>query len=67
MAELEPKRVGDQFFVRARLEGIATALAVPNLTNRQIDQLEELARLMVQDIENDENEKTYDNMIDSTR
>jgi len=56
VAELEPKTVADQFFVRARLEGIATSLAVPNLTTRQIDQLEELARQMVLDIENDDNE-----------
>lgn len=56
VAELDPKRVSDQFFVRARLEGIATSLAVPNLTNRQIDQLEELARQMVDDINTDDNE-----------
>ncbi len=56
VAELEPKRVADQFFVRARLEGIATSLAVPNLTTRQIDQLGELAKMMVQDIESDDNE-----------
>lgn len=56
VAELEPKIVADQFFVRARLEGIATKLAVPNLTTRQIDQLEDLARQMVDDIQNDDNE-----------
>ncbi len=56
VASLEPKRVADQFFVRARLEGIATSLAVPNMTTRQIDQLEELASMMVKDIEKDDNE-----------
>lgn len=56
VAELEPKIVADQFFVRARLEGIATKLAVPNLTTRQIDQLEDLARQMVDDIQKDDNE-----------
>ncbi|MBT3556669.1 MAG: GntR family transcriptional regulator [Rhodospirillales bacterium] len=56
VADLEPKRVADQFFVRARLEGIATMLATPNMTNGQIDQLEELARQMVEDIEKDDNE-----------
>lgn len=56
VAELDPKRVADQFFVRARLEGIATALAAPNLTTRQIDQLEELARQMVDDIKAGDNE-----------
>lgn len=56
VADMEPKRVADQFFVRARLESIATSLAVPNMTTRQIDQLEELARLMVGDIKKDDNE-----------
>jgi DNA-binding GntR family transcriptional regulator len=57
VADLEPKRVADQFFVRARLEGIATSLAVPNMTTGQIDQLEKLAQQMVKDIENGDNEK----------
>ncbi len=56
IAELDPKRVADQFFLRARLEGIATELAVPNLTLTQIDELDALARSMVQDIENGSNE-----------
>jgi DNA-binding GntR family transcriptional regulator len=56
VAELDPKRVADQFFLRARLEGIATELAVPNLTATQIDELETLAHMMVRDIETGSNE-----------
>jgi DNA-binding GntR family transcriptional regulator len=56
VAELEPKRVADQFFLRARLEGIATSLAVPNLTASQIDELETLASMMDRDIESGSNE-----------
>jgi DNA-binding GntR family transcriptional regulator len=56
VAELDPKRVADQFFLRARLEGIATELAVPNLTSDQIDELDALARSMEQDIETGNNE-----------
>jgi DNA-binding GntR family transcriptional regulator len=56
VAELDPKRVADQFFVRARLEGIATELAVPNLTNTQIDELETLAHMMERDIDTGGNE-----------
>jgi DNA-binding GntR family transcriptional regulator len=56
VAELDPKRVTDQFFLRARLEGIATELAVPNLTATQIDELETLAHMMVRDIETGSNE-----------
>lgn len=56
VAELDPKQVADQFFVRARLESIATQLAVSNLTSPQIDELESLARMMVRDIENGDNE-----------
>ena len=56
VAELDPKRVADQFFVRARLEGIATELAVPNMTAREIDELEALAQMMEGDIENANNE-----------
>ena len=56
VAELDPKRVADQFFVRARLEGIATELAVPNMTAREIDELEALAQMMEGDIENGNNE-----------
>ena len=56
VAELEPKRVADQFFLRARLEGIATQLAVPNLTASQIDELEALASMMEGDIETGSNE-----------
>ncbi len=56
VADMEPQRVADQFFVRARLEGIATTLAVPNMTTAQIDQLEELANLMVTDIRKEDNE-----------
>ncbi|MFT5115184.1 MAG: DNA-binding GntR family transcriptional regulator [Parasphingorhabdus sp.] len=56
VAELDPKRVADQFFLRARLEGIATELAVPNLTAAQIDELEALADMMVKDIETGSNE-----------
>jgi len=56
VAELDPKRVADQFFVRARLEGIATELAVPNMTAREIDELEALSQMMEGDIENGNNE-----------
>ncbi len=56
VAELDSKRVADQFFLRARLEGIATELAVPNLTATQIDDLEALAHMMVNDIETGGNE-----------
>ncbi len=55
-AELDAKLVSDQFFVRARLEGIATVLAVPNLTASQVDQLENLAAQMDEDIDNDDND-----------
>ncbi len=56
IAELEPKRVADQFFLRARLEAIATKLAVPNLTASQIAELEALARMMSRDIGRGNNE-----------
>ncbi|MCP4877424.1 MAG: GntR family transcriptional regulator [Gammaproteobacteria bacterium] len=56
VAELDSKRVSDQFFLRARLEGIATELAVPNLTATQIDELETLAHMMEVDIEGGSNE-----------
>jgi|TARA_B100001971_G_scaffold18082_1_gene14077 DNA-binding GntR family transcriptional regulator len=56
VAELDPKRVADQFFVRARLEGIATELAVPNMTAREIDELEALSQMMEGDIESGNNE-----------
>jgi DNA-binding GntR family transcriptional regulator len=56
VAELDPKRVADQFFVRARLEGIATELAVPNLTASEIDELETLAQMMERDIDTGSNE-----------
>jgi DNA-binding GntR family transcriptional regulator len=56
VAELDPKRVADQFFLRARLEGIATLLAVPNMTSAQIDELETLASMMEHDIDNGNNE-----------
>jgi DNA-binding GntR family transcriptional regulator len=44
--ELAPKGIADLFFVRSCLEGIATELATPLLTSRQIDRLDELARSM---------------------
>ncbi|MFT5217941.1 MAG: DNA-binding GntR family transcriptional regulator [Planctomycetota bacterium] len=56
VAELEPKRVADQFFLRARLEGIATRLAVPNLTPEQIAELKVLAGMMDRDIAGGSNE-----------
>ncbi len=56
VAQLDSRRVSDQFFLRARLEGIATELAVPNLTATQIDDLESLAQMMVRDIETGGNE-----------
>jgi DNA-binding GntR family transcriptional regulator len=56
VAELNPKRVADQFFLRARIEGIATEIAVPNLTGSEIDELETLAQMMERDIETGSNE-----------
>ena len=56
VAELDAKRVAEQFFVRARLEGIATSLAVPKMTSNQVDQLEKLASQMVKDVEDGDNE-----------
>jgi DNA-binding GntR family transcriptional regulator len=56
VAQLDPKRVADQFFLRARLECMATELAVPNLTSGEIDELEMLAQTMVHDIETGRNE-----------
>jgi DNA-binding GntR family transcriptional regulator len=56
VAELDPGRVADQFFLRARLEGIATELAVPNLTASEIDELETLAQMMERDIASGSNE-----------
>lgn len=56
VAELDPKRVADQFFVRQRLEGIATELAVPNLTPGEIDELETLAQMMERDVDTGSNE-----------
>ncbi len=56
VAELDPKRVADQFFLRARLEAIATELAVPNLTASEIDELETLAQMMERDIDTGSNE-----------
>jgi GntR family transcriptional regulator, colanic acid and biofilm gene transcriptional regulator len=56
VAELEPKRVADQFFMRAKLEAIATELAVPNMTANQIDELEVLAHMMEKDIDTGNNE-----------
>jgi DNA-binding GntR family transcriptional regulator len=56
VAELDPKRVADQFFVRQRLEGIATELAVPNLTTSEIDELETLAQMMERDVDTGSNE-----------
>lgn len=54
--QLNAKRVSDQFFLRARLEGIATRLAVPNLTTSQIEELEVLAKMMDKDITSASNE-----------
>jgi DNA-binding GntR family transcriptional regulator len=56
VAELDPKAVADQFFLRARLEGIATRLAVPNLTTAQVGELETLANMMDHDIDGGSNE-----------
>ncbi len=56
VAELDPKRVADQFFLRARLEGIATEIAVSNLTATEIDELETLAQMMERDIQSGSNE-----------
>lgn len=51
---LAPKRISDLFFVRSALEGTATELAAPLLTGSQIDRLEELAKQMDQDIDQDD-------------
>lgn len=56
VAALDPKRVADQFFLRARLEGIASKLAVPQMTKTQVEGPETLAQLMVQDIQTGNNE-----------
>jgi len=56
VADLDSKRVADQFFVRARLEGIATALAVPNMTTEEINTLEELGAQMLQDVQEGDHE-----------
>ncbi len=41
--KLNPKRVSELFFLRAHLEGLATELAVPNLSEAKITRLEKLA------------------------
>lgn len=41
--KLNPKRVSELFFLRAHLEGLATELAVPNLSETKIRKLEKLA------------------------
>ena len=51
VSELQPDQASDLFFVRARLEGVATELATPMMTQSQIKRLEELATLMDEDIE----------------
>lgn len=51
VSELQPGQASDLFFVRARLESIATELATPMMTQGQIERLDELARLMDEDIE----------------
>ena len=56
VAELNPKVVADQFFVRASLEGIATKLAVPFMTKKQTVELASLANMMVKDIQQGNNE-----------
>jgi len=56
VAELNPKVVADQFFVRASLEGIATKLAVPFMTKKQTIELASLANMMVKDIQQGNNE-----------
>ena len=56
VAELNPKVVADQFFVRASLEGIATKLAVPFMTKKQTAELASLANMMVKDIRQGNNE-----------
>ena len=47
VAELNPKVVADQFFVRAKLEGMATRLAVPFMTKKQTAELVSLANMIV--------------------
>ena len=56
VAELNPKVVADQFFVRAKLEGMATRLAVPFMTKKQTAELVSLANMMVKDIRQGNNE-----------
>lgn len=51
VTELQPGQASELFFVRARLEGVATELATPMMTQGQVDRLDELAQLMDQDIE----------------
>ncbi len=48
---MEPKRISDLFFIRSSLEGVATELAVPNLSATQIDRLAELAVQMDRDVD----------------
>jgi DNA-binding GntR family transcriptional regulator len=59
VAVLQPKHIANLFFVRSRLEGIATELATPLLPASQVDRLEELAALMDQDVD----EKDFRNYL----
>lgn len=56
VAELDAKRVSEQFFVRSRLEREATILATPRMTSRQVEQIVTLATQMANDIEVGDNE-----------
>ena len=44
VTELQPGQASELFFVRARLEGVATELATPMMTEGQVDRLDELAQ-----------------------
>jgi DNA-binding GntR family transcriptional regulator len=51
VSNLAPKQVSDLFFIRARLEGIATELATPLVTQGLLTRLDELASQMDEDID----------------
>ncbi len=50
VADHEPNKISDLFFLRSSLEGIATELATTRLTTPQIDRLDELAAQMDVDV-----------------
>jgi len=50
IADLDPVRISQQFFVRSRLEGVATKLATQRMTSGQINKLVKLAKQMDGDV-----------------